>query len=246
MIAAELFKLRNQRTPWVLTAVATLAMTAPVVYFLFRQPGDAATYASAVTNVFSIMAMMVGAIIGGWLLGHEYSQSTLRRVALLEARRSTLLAIKLVAGLIVLIGSYVASVAAALGMAWLVASLHGDTMVMTGIYSSFVSGALVGMASAIMAFGISAITRSSAYSTLTVLAAMLIFSPLLSLVPKVGVYSPGLVIQQTADKLARVSNEVGAAFGGQGLSDTRAILATLAWVGGTLLVGQQVFKRQDI
>lgn len=245
MISAEIYKLRNQRTPWVLTSLATIAMFAPSVYFLFRQPSDASSYAEAVIAVFSLMSIVVGAVLGGWLLGHEYGQSTLRRVALIEARRPRLLLSKLGAGLLVLLTSFAASVAGALGVAALVALIHGDTLVMTDFASSVFSSGIVGVAVALLAFGLSAITRSSAYSTLTVLVIMLIFSPLLSLIPTVGAYTPGQVITQVSLWIAQVPADTGG-FGGASITNARALVASLGWVGGTLLAGQQVFSRQDI
>lgn len=240
MISAELFKLRYQRTPWVLTAIAAIVAAGPAIYFAFKPPEETIFYTEVLVGVFGLAGIIIGAIFGGWLLGHEYSQSTLRRVAILESRRTLLLAKKLAAGGI----TFAAMLAAALGLSaavtLAVASMHGDSLVMAGVGTSLTSGLVMSFASALLAFGLSAITRSSMYSMLAVLVVVVMFDPLLAMIPTVGPYMPGASITHMSDWIA------GADLTGAAASTTGAVLAAIGWLLGTLLVGNSMFARQDI
>lgn len=240
MISAELFKLRNQRTPWMLTAVAIVAMCGPAVYFLFRPPSEVTLYTEVLSGILGLAGMIVGAIFGGWVLGHEYAQSTLQRVATLEPRRSLLLGKKLAAG----IGVFAVMLATALAVSgaftWIVAVVNGHTLVTTGLVTSLIPSLVLSFAAVLLAFGLSAVTRSSTYSMLTVLVALVMFEPLLGLIPKVGPYTPGSSIVQMADWAAGVDASVYSA------GTTGVVAAALAWIIGTLFVGSQVFARRDI
>ncbi len=238
---AELFKIRKHRMPWILTGLVTLAGLLPSGYWLFTRSD--VVEALAVADVLQLSWALVAAVFGGWVLGHEYRQHTLRRSISVDARRDVLLVRKAVTGLAVMSVMLATSFAVSVGGVYLVGALNNATTVGDELVRNLAATGFVALASYLVAFAVSAITRSDTYAMLTSLGVLVVFQPLLALVPRIGKFMPGSVTGQVAGWIS--SAEVD--FGGVGLdSNMTAALVAAAWIGGTALVGRQLFVSRDI
>ena len=237
MITAELYKTSHHRTPLVLTGLGALATMAPGAYFLFSRPEAADFYTGAVAAVFSAVGVLVAAVLGGWVLGHEYRQSTTRRVVGLDARRGRLLGAKAVAGIVTFAVMMAAMLAAGLGAAALAAAVNGDALVTANLVRDIGSALIPAAVAAVVAFGASSIFRNDAYATLTSLGLVLIFGPLLSLIPKVGPYMLSTAIGDLSSYVAEPASITNV---------STALITATAWIAGFVLVGRQLFVRRDI
>ena len=232
MIRTELFKLRTHRTPWVLfiTLVASLAI-API-YYAIKNPTDAMAVIEPFTSVFGIVPPLLGAIFGGWILGHEYRQGTLRRVLGSDGRRVRLIATKAVVGLVAMIlGMSAAAGVAALASIASVASFDG-TIVWGGVLRNILSGGFLALVVAAIAFTFSVLLRSDTYSMLGALSLLLIVGPLLTLIPTVGKYTPAGLAADVSSWISGSGEELEVAIvtASLGLAATIGVLAAAAVV----------------
>ncbi len=238
MLKAELYKIRHHRTPYVLTAFGVLAAAAPAVYFAFRPPEEVVIYGEGALGALIVYGLLAGSIFGGWLLGHEYRQETLRRVVAVDARRGRILATKAAAGLGVFTAMMSVMLAVGLGAAQIAAAVNGDALVTTGLAGDIAGALLPGVVAAALAFALSAVLRSDTYATLTTLGALVVFAPLLAIIPNVGAYMPMSATQDISFWLSESTTP------DKGLL---TMVVTLGiWIGVSTLAGKQVFARRDI
>jgi ABC-2 type transport system permease protein len=238
MIRTELFKLRTHRTPWVLLATMIVSLSIAPIYFAFKRPTDAAPVIEAYLGVAGIMAPLLGAVMGGWIFGHEFRQGTLRRVVGNDARRGRLVATKAAIGLgASTVGLAIAAGVGALAAAASVASF-GGTISWDGIFRDVLSGGFFAVATTAVAFGLSMLLRSDTYGMLGALGLMIIVGPLLTLIPTIGKYTPSALANDVTTWIAG-SGELGVAIvpASLGLAASLAALAVTATV---------VFQRRDI
>ncbi|MGH1505886.1 MAG: ABC transporter permease subunit [Acidimicrobiales bacterium] len=190
MIRTEVFKLRTHRTPWVLFAVLTASLCVAPAYFAIKNPADTADFTDAYLGVAGIMAPLLGAVFGGWMIGHEFRQGTLRRVLGNDARRGRLIAVKAGIGLVAaILGMSVATGIGALASAASALSF-GEAIEWDGVVRNVLGGAAFALVTAAIAFALSILLRNDTYAMLGSLGVMLIVGPLLAVIPRVGKYTP--------------------------------------------------------
>lgn len=239
MTRTELFKLRTHRTPWVLfvTLIASLAV-APV-YYAIKNPADATDVIDTVVGVFEVVPPLLGAVFGGWIVGHEFRQSTLRRVLGSDARRGRLIATKAVVGL----GAMVAgvSIAAGIGALASIASVasFGETTVWDGVLRNMLSGGFLALVVAAIAFGFSILFRSDTYAMLGSLGLLLIVGPLLTLIPTIGKYTPAALAGDVTSWISGTEEQLGVAI-------VTASLGLAVTIGALSAAAMAMFHRSDI
>ncbi len=126
-------------------------------------------------------------VFGGWLLGTEYRQGTVKRLLTSEPRRLRALTTK------GLVGAGAMSIVLALvaGVGWtaarVVGSMNDATVPWNGrALLAFIVSAVVAAA---IAYSLSAVTRSDSFAMVGTVATILVVGLPLSLVPKVGKYT---------------------------------------------------------
>ena len=238
MIRTELFKLRHLRTPSVLLGTLTASLLIAPVYYAIRNPADVSDLTATFTGVFQIVAALLAAVFGGWLVGHEFRQGTLRRVLGSDARRGRLIATKAGVGLVTLVAGL--AVAAGVGALATVASAasFGETVVWDGVLREVLGGGFIPLVIAAISFGLSIVLRSDTYAMLGSLGLMIIVGPLLSLIPTVGKYMPS---QLAADVAAWISNVDEAV-----VSIVPASLVLAGTIGALGVVAATTFQRRDV
>lgn len=238
MTRTELFKLRTHRTPWVLLAALVTFLSIAPIYFAIKNPADTASVTEAYLGVAGIMAPLLGAVFGGWIIGHEFRQGTLRRVLGSDARRGRLIATKAIIGLIAATaGMAIAMGIGALASAASVASFDG-TLDWDGVFRSVLGGGVFALITAAIAFALSILLRSDTYAMLGSLAIMLIVGPLLSGIPTVGKYTPWAL---TIDVTTWISGP-----GELGVSIVPASLGLAASIAAVAATATVTFCRRDI
>ncbi|MFT6293258.1 MAG: ABC-type transport system involved in multi-copper enzyme maturation permease subunit [Ilumatobacter sp.] len=238
MIRPELFKLRHHRTPVVLFGTMMASLSVAPIYYAIKNPSDVTDITGTYVGIFTIVAGLLAAVFGGWVVGHEFRQGTLRRVLGSDARRGRLIATKAAVGFSALIAGL--SVAAGFGALASLASAAsiGETLVWDGVVREVLGGAFLAVVVASIAFGLSVILRSDAYATIGSLGLMVIVGPLLGLIPAIGKYTPS---QLTNDIVAWISNADETV-----VSIVPASLVLGATIGALSIVATTTFQRRDI
>lgn len=239
MIRTELFKLRTHRTPWVLFAILVASVAVAPIYYAIKNPGDPADVIATFGGVFSAMTPLLGAVFGGWIVGHEFRQGTLRRVLGNDARRGRLVAMKAAVGLgAITVGM---AVAAGIGVLASVASVasFGESIVWDGVFRDVISSGFYGLVTAAIAFGFSVLMRSDTYAMLGALGLIIIIGPLLTLIPKVGKYTPSAVANDVALWIASPKEQLGVGI-------ASASLTAVAYIVGLAVAATATFNRRDI
>lgn len=236
---AELYKTRHHRLPYVVTLLGMLAAAAPGVYFLFRAPSDVTAYSEAAVAVAGLYTILGAAVFGGWILGHEYRQGTLRRVLAIDAARQRVLGAKAIAGVVTLALMTLAIVGAGLGVGAIAAAVNDASMSTAGMGRDLLSLLIPALITGVVAFGCSATFRSDTYATLAALGLVIVFAPLLTIIPTVGPYT-----------LGALSDAVSGWVGADQISPPEGATATLLGLGGWLTFavgsGAVLFARRDL
>lgn len=239
MTRTELFKLRTHRTPWVLISILTASLTVAPIYYAIKEPADAMAVIETFTAVFQVIPSLLGAIFGGWIVGHEFRQGTLRRVLGNDARRGRLIATKAVVGIVAMtLGLLAAAGIGALASVASVASF-GDTIVWDGVLRDVVSSGFLALVTAAIAFTFSILLRSDTYAMLGAIGLLTIVGPLLTLIPKVGKYTPAALAGDVTLWISGSEGELGVAI-------VTASLGLAAFVGVLGAAAMTTFHRRDI
>ena len=239
MLRSELFKITRHRTPWVVGAVYAALVLAGPAYFVVKQPQDATLYLEVMTSVFAVAGLLLAPILGAWIVGNEYRHGILRRVLAVDARRGRLLITKALLGL----GTTAIGLAAIAGIGVVgaagAAAVHGDSLALDGVFRSLLGGGFVALIAGAIAFGLSVVLRSDTYAMIGSLALMVVFGPILMLIPTVGNYTPFALTSQISERIED-ANAVGAL----GLGTA---VATLAGMLAVLSIGaSRLFAARDI
>ena len=238
MIRTELFKLRTHRTPWVLFTILIVSLCVAPIYFAIKPPNDAAAVTDAFLGVSGILAPLLAAVFGGWIVGHEFRQGTLRRVLGNDARRGRLIATKATIGLTALVAGMSLVVGVGALASAVSAASFGKTIVWDGVLRDVLSGGFFAVVTAAVAFGLSILLRSDTYAMLGALGLMIIVGPLLTLVPTVGKYTP-----------SALANDVTAWISGTGelvVTIVPAALGLAASIAALIAAATVAFQRRDI
>lgn len=238
MIRTELFKLRTHRTPRVLLTTFALSLSVAPIYLAIRTPTDTQVFTDAYLGVAGIMGPLLGAVFGGWLIGHEFRQGTLRRVLGNDARRGRLVATKATVGLAA--ATVAMSIAAGIGVVASAASAasFGETIAFDGVFRNLLGGGTFTLITAAIAFALSILLRSDTYAMLGALGVMLIVGPLLAAIPTVGKYTPWAL---TADVTTWISGP-----GELGVAIVPASLGLTASISALAGAAMMTFNRRDI
>ena len=239
MTRAEIYKLRTHRTPWVCAATLLLGVLTPSIVLIWYTPTDPAAYTTNFTDTYDALSVLLGIVFGGWLLGSEYRQGTVKRLLTSEPRRIRALATKGGVG-----AAAMATVLAVVGgVGWTAARIVGSMNEITVAWQgkAMLIAALWGLALATVAYGLSCITRSDAFAMVGTVAMVFILEPLLSVVPRLGDYT-------LVNALGRVLSAISAeeTLEPSALSMGAAAITLTVWLGGLLGVGAVAFARRDV
>jgi len=239
MTRTELFKLRTHRTPWVLLAILVASLLIAPIYFAVKRPSDGAELIETYTSVFAVLAPLLGVVLGGWVLGHEFRQGTLRRVLGNDARRGRLVATKAA----VAFGALTFGMLTAAGIGALAstasAASFGEPLVWNGVARDLLASGSLVLVPAAVAFGFSILLRSDTYAMVGALALMVILGPLLALIPRIGKYTPSALANDVTLWIARSEEELAVAIAPASLG----LIATIGILGAAATV---TFQRRDI
>lgn len=239
MTRAEIYKLRTHRTPVVCTAVLLVGVLAPSIVMIWYTPTDQASYGDAFTSVFESLSLLMGIVFGGWLLGTEYRQGTVKRLLASEPRRLRALTTK------GLVGAGAMSVVLALvaGAGWTAARVVGSVNDATVPWNgrallAFIVSALVAAA---VAYSLSAVTRSDSFAMVGTVATILVVGLPLSLVPKVGKYTVFPAITRVEEWVSGNATDSLST-----LSAGAAVITLTGWLVAFVTAGAVLFARRDV
>jgi ABC-type transport system involved in multi-copper enzyme maturation permease subunit len=218
-----------------------LGHVGPSLVLIVYKPTTPAAYGASWTHVFQILPSIVAIVFGGWVLGTEYRQDTVKRLLASEPRRVRVLATKALVGGTVLVVAIAAVALIGWSTARGVGALHGHTVAWNG--RALLSGALFAFGAAVVAFALSAIARSDALAMVATLALVLILDPLLSLIPRFGKYTFAGALETLT---ARVGGSAGGLFDTTLLTNTQAGITLAVWLGLFLGVARYLFNVRDI
>jgi len=246
MIRAELLKLRLQRTPQVLAGLA-VAVVAIVVGVTVGKDLTAAELADRANNAVYIFLPLAAAVLGGFVVGSEYRQDTLKRLAAVGPRRGRLLAAKAA----VLLGSILAASVVLMGLAVgamaVLASNAGTSFPTDTLWPMFASGTLSAVTVGLIAFGLSLITRSDSFAMIGVLALPLVLDPV------VGALASGIEKFTYSGAISGVTASFEKVLGTGGdpgpsnvFGPAVAAVVLLAWVAVPVVAGTRRFLTADI
>ena len=122
MTTAEIYKLRTQRTPLICAAALLIGVLTPSVVLIWHTPNDTAAYADTFTATFEVLSFLLAIVFGGWVLGTEYRQGTVKRLLTTEPRRIRAIATKGLVGA----GAMSVVLVAIAGIGWAAARIVGS------------------------------------------------------------------------------------------------------------------------
>lgn len=239
MTRAEIYKITAHRTPRVCAAVLLIGVLIPSVVLVWYTPADPAAYTTNFTDSYDVFSIMLGIVFGGWLLGTEFRQDTVKRLLSSEPRRMRALATKGLVG-----AGALSTVLAAIGtIGWVAARIVGSMNDVTVPWQGRVllASALTSLVASATAYSLSAITRSDAFAMVGTLSLILLIEPLLSEVPGIGRYTLGSAL-----------DHLGQSISGQQLLPTvelstgMALLVLATWLSTLIQLGATLFARRDV
>lgn len=238
MKTAEFYKLRTHRTPIVCAAVLLIGVLIPSVVMIWYTPTDTSAY-SSFRDVFEALSLVLGIVFGGWLLGTEYRQGTVKRLLANEPRRMRALGTKAIVG----VGAMSAVLAATAGIGWSVARVVGSMNDVTVAFEGrqLLAFGISSVIAASVAYSLSAITRSDSFAMVGTVAVILVLGPLLTLVPKVGQYTLFSALVTVEDWIGDLPND-----GMVELSNGAAVVTLTAWLAAFVAGGVFAFSKRDV
>ena len=240
MWQADLYKLRTHRTPAAIAGVLLLGLLAPSAVMIWYTPSDPIAYVETWSTVFAILAPLAAIVYGGWLVGTEYKQGTLKRMLTTEPRRLRALGAKATAGVTTLVLGLVGAIDVGWAGAWVVGEFNGVAVPFQtrDLLATVVSSTLY----ASIAFSLATITRNGAFGMVATTGLLLVLDPLISLIPTVGDYTLGSVIGVVDEA---ISGEVSP-FETASIATSTAAAVLAAWVAGLTLTTTRLFVRRDV
>ena len=238
MRTAEIYKLRTQRTPILCAAVLLIGVLAPSVVLIWYTPTDSAAYTDAWIGTFEALALVFAIVFGGWLLGTEYRQDTVKRVLTSEPRRLRALATKGVVGAVAMSTVFATSA----GIGWMAAravgSSHGVSVPWDGrSVLAFIVTALIPFT---VAYSLSAITKSDSFAMVGTVAMVFVFEPLISLIPRVGDYTIGRGMASFEQAMTGEVDDFAT------LSAGAATVTLVVWLAALVTSAAALFATRDV
>lgn len=240
MIRTELFKVRHHRTPRVLLTVLTASTLIVPAYFATQRSANAVDLVETFGAVFAVAGSLLATVFGGWIVGHEYRQGTLRRVVGSDARRPRLVATKAMVGFVSLLGGLL--LAASIGSFALMASAASidSELALETVARDILGAVFISLVTATIAFGLSLLLRSDTYAMLGSLAVMVIVGPLLGLIPTIGRYTPPALTENISDAIRGVESF------GDPVSVVPASIVLASTLAGLVVAATASFQQRDI
>lgn len=238
MKTAEIYKLRTHRSPLLCAAALLAGVLAPSIVLIWYTPTDPAAYSDAFVGTFEALSVLLAIVFGGWLLGTEYRQGTVRRMLASEPRRLRALTTKGLVGAAAM--SAVLAVSAGIGWtaARVVGSMHDVTVPFEG--RTLLAFGVTALAAATVAYGLSAITRSDSFAMVGTVALIMVGEPLLRLVPRVGDYTIGSAVYSVEQWMSGQPVEPSS------LSAGSAAITLTVWVTAFVAAGTVLFATRDV
>ena len=239
MTRAEIYKLRTHRTPLVCTVGLFIGVLAPSIVMIWYSPTDSSSYAEAFSSMFESLSLLMGIVFGGWLLGTEYRQGTVKRLLTSEPRRLRALTTKGLVGA----GAMSAVLALIAGVGWLAArfvgSMNDATVPLDG--RSLLAFIISAVVAAAIAYSLSAITRSDSFAMVGTVATIFVVGLPLSVVPKVGRYTVFPAITRVEEWVSGNTTESLST-----LSAGAGVITLAAWLVAFLTAGAVLFVSRDV
>lgn len=238
MGTAEIYKLRTHRSPLLCAAALLVGVLAPSVVLIRYTPTDPAAYADAYLAAFEVLSVLLAIVFGGWLLGTEYRQGTVKRLLASEPRRLRALTIKGITGA----ASMTVVLAVCAGIGWTAARVVGSTNGVTVPFEgrSLLAFGVTALIAATVAYSLSAITRSDSFAMVGTVALVVVVESLLSLAPGVGDYTMGSAISSMEQWVSGQPVEP------LSLSAGAAAVTLAVWVTAFVASGAALFARRDV
>lgn len=239
MIAAEFYKLRTSRNPILYATALLVGSLIPSIVLIWYSPKSSSAYLDAFTETYVVLTILVAVEFGGWLLGSEYRQGTVKRLLVTEPGRMTVLAGKWAVGASSFAGVLALTAVVGWSAARLVGSGHDAAVPWNG--RSLLAAGTIAVLAATVAYSLSAITRSDSFAKVGTLALILVLDPLLTLVPTLGDYALGSAV----DRLyLAISGEVAQSPVAIGMG---VALVTLGvWLTAFVAAASVLFSRRDV
>ena len=240
MLSAEFYKLRAHRTPLAIFAVVLLGVLAPSAVLAFYTPDSATAYNDIWTTVFELLGPLTAIVFGSWLIGTEYKQGTLKRMLTTEPRRARAIGAKATAGVVATVAGLATVAVTGFGAAWLVGNLNDTAVtwdsrqILAAIFTSLVSAAI--------GFALSTVTRNAAFGMVAGIGMLLVFDPLLSLIPTVGDYTLGSVLGIVDSAISGTES----AFETASLATSTAVITLGAWMALLGGAAARLFMSRDV
>ena len=243
-VRVETFKLLRSWTPrWSAIALVAAAVV-PTIVLLFRPSVAPTTYYDAFTTSFAVVSPLVATVFGAWLLGSEYRQHTVRRMLAVDPRRTRTLLTKAAVGLT---GFAVAWTTAA-GLGWLsasaLASARGVTFASPG--DALIELAIITFVVAVVAIGLSALSRSDSVAIAGTLGLLIIVDPVLTSLPTVGQYSFGSALDWFTYELTGAATDGVAGASVPELGAVAGAITLTVWMALAIVPGALRFARSDV
>lgn len=239
MTSAEIYKLRTHRSPFLSAAVLLIGVLVPSAVLIWYSPKDPSAYVDNFTLTFEILSVLVAIEFGGWILGAEYRQGTVKRLLTAEPRRMRALATKGLVGA----GALSAVLVATAGIGWAAARIVGSVNHVTVPWNgrTLLAAGLTALIAAAIAYSLSAITRNDSFAKGGTLALILIIEPLISLIPKVDRYTIGSALEGMSQWLTGDAVEALPT-----VSPTAAAITLAVWLTAFITAGAALFASRDV
>ena len=239
MKTAEIYKLRTHRKPLLSAAALLVGVLAPSVVLIWYTPDEPTAYGDVFVSTFEVLSLILAIVFGGWLLGTEYRQDTVKRLLSTEPRRLRALATKGVVGAAAMTSVMAATFSIGWAAARVVGSMNDVTVPWEG--RSLVAFSVTALIAATVAYSLSAITRSDTFAMVGTVALVLVVEPLLNLIPKIGDYTIGSTIASLEQWMTGEAAEPVAV-----LSTGTATVTLAVWLAGFVATGAALFATRDV
>ncbi|MEZ5282877.1 MAG: ABC transporter permease [Acidimicrobiales bacterium] len=245
MIAAEFYKIKTQRTPYAVFGAMLAASLAPSLVLVFYTPSATDVYVQAFQLTYSVFAVLLAVVFGGWVLGTEYRQDTVKRMLTAEPRRMRNLWSKAAVGFAVLCSALTTVALVGWSAAWLVGQMNDVGVEF--IWQDLLAAGVMALVAAAMSFALSALTRSDAFAMVATTGTLLILDPLLSAIPRFGKYTLGSAMAVVSTEIEGLGSAVADPLPGSAQLGLGAAAVTVAlWLAVLVGAGVARFARSDV